>query len=95
MKKSKVLKPVTYIKDIPIKYLPGANELIPGFIDLFDTFLVEWVESWLPYYKELKKRGADVFEDVITRPFGIIQLNITTEMEYTFYPNLHPFGERH
>lgn len=47
---------MTFIKD-----LPWASKLSVRFRDALEEFLPEWIESLLPYYREGKERGVDMF----------------------------------
>ena len=46
----------TFIKD-----LPEASKMTPWFADALEGFLPAWLESLVPYYKEGKEKGCDLF----------------------------------
>lgn len=47
---------MTFIAD-----LPWASKMTPEFTNSLEAFLPEWLESLVPYYKEGKNRGVDIF----------------------------------
>lgn len=47
----------TFIKD-----LPGIERLDPEFVECLDGHYFEWLKLHLPFYYELKRKGADVFQ---------------------------------
>ena len=51
------IKPETFIKD-----LPGIENVRQEFVEALDRHFYEWVELHLPFYHEMKRKGADVFE---------------------------------
>lgn len=51
------IKPETFIKT-----LPGIQNLDSQFVDDLDNHFFNYVEMHLPFYKEMKRREADVFE---------------------------------
>ena len=57
MIESNFIKPVTFIKE-----LPGIEKVRPEFVEALDRHFFEWVEMHLPFYEEMKRREADVFE---------------------------------
>lgn len=53
----KFVKPNTYIKDLPV-----IQNIDPQFVDNLDNHFFNYVEMHLPFYQEMKRRGADVFK---------------------------------
>lgn len=47
----------TFIKD-----LPGIEQLDPVFVEALDNHFFDYVEMHVPYFEEMKRKGADVFE---------------------------------
>ena len=47
----------TFIKD-----LPGIEKLDPVFVNALDKHFFEYLEMHIPFYEEMKRKGADVFE---------------------------------
>lgn len=53
-----------------IKDLEWADKLTPTFRDNLEDFLPRWLESLIPYYKEGKEKGVDIFHVVNFGPNG-------------------------